>query len=78
MGEIAAVADEVERSFRAQSERLWRALLLFSGDPEVASDALSEAFAQALRRGSAIRDVDRWVWRAAFRIAMRSGTTEAS
>ena len=69
MGEIAAVADEVERSFRAQSERLWRALLLFSGDPEVASDALSEAFAQALRRGSAIRDVDRWVWRAAFRIA---------
>jgi hypothetical protein len=45
MGEIAAAADEVERSFRAQSERLWRSLLLFSGDPEVASDALAEAFA---------------------------------
>jgi RNA polymerase sigma-70 factor (ECF subfamily) len=35
----------------------------------VASDAVAEAFAQALRRGAEIRDVRRWVWRAAFRIA---------
>ena len=35
----------------------------------MASDAVAEAFAQALRRGPAIRDVNRWVWRAAFRIA---------
>ena len=46
-----------------------RAVLAFAGDPEVASDAVAEAFAQALRRGEEIREPDRWVWRAAFRIA---------
>ncbi len=61
--------DEVERSFREQSVKLWRALLLYSGDPEVASDAVAEAFAQVLGRGPEVRDVDRWVWRASFRIA---------
>ena len=30
---------------------------------------MAEAFAQALGRGDAITDQDRWVWRAAFRIA---------
>jgi RNA polymerase sigma-70 factor (ECF subfamily) len=59
----------VEHSYRSQGDKLWRALLLFSSDPEIASDAVAEAFAQALRRGDAIRDVDRWVWRAAFRLA---------
>jgi RNA polymerase sigma-70 factor (ECF subfamily) len=48
---------------------MWRALLAYSGDPDVASDAVAEAFAQALRRDGAIRHVERWVWRAAFRIA---------
>jgi RNA polymerase sigma-70 factor (ECF subfamily) len=66
---VTDVTDAVERSYRAQSERLWRALVLFCADQEVASDAMSEAFAQAIARGSAIRDVDRWVWRASFKIA---------
>jgi RNA polymerase sigma-70 factor (ECF subfamily) len=44
-------------------------LLAFAGDPEVASDAVAEAFAQVLRRGEEVRDPERWVWRAAFRIA---------
>ena len=48
---------------------MWRAVLAFAGDPEVAADSVAEAFAQALRRGDAIRDPGRWVWRAAFRIA---------
>jgi RNA polymerase sigma factor (sigma-70 family) len=69
MDETPVVTDDVERSYRAQSESLWRALLLFSGDADVASDAVAEAFAQALRRGSEVRDVDRWVWRVAFHIA---------
>jgi len=60
---------EIERLYRDHGGRLWHALLGFSGDPEVASDALAEAFAQALRRGEAIRDPLRWVWRSAFRIA---------
>jgi RNA polymerase sigma-70 factor (ECF subfamily) len=71
----------VERSYREQGERLWRAVFLFCADREVASDAVAEAFAQALRRQDAIRDVDRWVWRSAFAIARgelkrRRGNTE--
>ncbi len=65
----AGVAQELERLYREQGERMWRALYAYAGDPEVASDAVSEAFAQALRRGNAIREPDRWVWRSAFRIA---------
>jgi len=59
----------VHDAWVAHHERLWRALLAWSGDRDVASDALAEAFAQAIRRGEAIDDVGRWVWRAAFRIA---------
>jgi RNA polymerase sigma-70 factor, ECF subfamily len=59
----------IERCYREQGEKLWRAVLLFGGDPEVASDAVAEAFAQAIRRADGIRDLDRWVWRAAFKIA---------
>lgn len=66
---VTDLTDPVERTYRAQAERLWRALVLFCGDQEVASDAVSEAFAQAIARGSAIEDLDRWVWRSAFNIA---------
>jgi len=63
--ELAPFAEAFERTH----ERLWRALLAYAGDPEVASDAAAEAYAQAVRRGVAIVDIDAWVWRAAFRIA---------
>lgn len=59
----------LERVYREHGARLWRAVLLTSGSPEVADDAVAEAFAQALRRGRALRDPAAWVWRAAFRIA---------
>jgi RNA polymerase sigma factor (sigma-70 family) len=62
-------AGAIERSYRANASRLWRSLLLFSGSIDVADESLAEAFAQALARGEAIRDVDAWVWRAAFKIA---------
>ena len=61
--------DDLERIYREESTRLWRSLVAFSGDPEIASDAVAEAFAQALRRGDAIRQIDRWVWKVAFRVA---------
>ncbi len=64
-----ATTSEVEAVYRQDGARLWRALVLFSGDEDVASDAVAEAFAQALRRGAAVRDVRRWVWRAAFKLA---------
>jgi RNA polymerase sigma-70 factor (ECF subfamily) len=63
------IESDIERLYRDQSGRLWWAVLAFAHDREVANDAVAEAFAQAMRRGPAIRDPARWVWRAAFRIA---------
>jgi RNA polymerase sigma-70 factor (ECF subfamily) len=60
---------EVSQLYREHRDRLWRAVFLFAGDREVATDAVSEAFAQALRRGAGISAILPWVWRAAFRIA---------
>lgn len=68
MAHVSTTA-EVEAVYRQDGDRLWRSLYAFAGDEEVASDAAAEAFAQALRRGSAIRDVRGWVWRSAFRLA---------
>jgi RNA polymerase sigma-70 factor (ECF subfamily) len=59
----------LELLYRAHGARLWRALVAFAGDREVADDAMAEAFAQALRRGGELRDPLRWVWKSAFRIA---------
>jgi RNA polymerase sigma-70 factor (ECF subfamily) len=61
---------KVERVYREQGARLWRAVFLVSGDREVASDAVSEAFAQALARGTDLKSIENWVWRTAFRVAM--------
>jgi RNA polymerase sigma-70 factor (ECF subfamily) len=65
----ARAIGDVEAIYREDGDRLWRALYAFAGNSDVASDAVAEAFAQALRRGSAIRDVRSWVWRSAFRLA---------
>jgi len=62
-------ASRFEELYRAQGPRLLRNLLLYSGDREIANDAVAEAFAQAIRRGEAVRDPLAWVTRAAFRIA---------
>jgi RNA polymerase sigma-70 factor (ECF subfamily) len=59
----------LERVYREHGQRLWRGVFLFSGDREIASDAVAEAFAQALRRGDEIRAPERWVWRTAFLVA---------
>jgi RNA polymerase sigma-70 factor (ECF subfamily) len=66
---IEARVERIERLYRDEGARMWRSLLAYSGDPDVASDAVAEAFAQVLRRGDAVEDPARWVWRAAFRIA---------
>ena len=59
----------VEAVYRADAERLWRAIYAFAGDAEIASDAVAEAFAQVLNRGAAVRDPAAWTWRTAFRIS---------
>jgi RNA polymerase sigma-70 factor, ECF subfamily len=66
---VLDVEHSVEALYRADADRLWRAVFAFGGDAEVANDAVAEAYAQVLRRGSAVRDPQAWTWRAAFRIA---------
>jgi DNA-directed RNA polymerase specialized sigma24 family protein len=46
--------DRIERLYGERGDRIWRAVLAFSADPEVASDAVAEAFAQVLRRGDEV------------------------
>jgi RNA polymerase sigma-70 factor (ECF subfamily) len=61
--------EQLERLYRERGAKMWRAVLAFAGDPEVASDAVAEGFAQALHRGADLRDPERWLWRTVFRIA---------
>lgn len=58
-----------EELYREHGASLWRSVLLYSGDRDVASDAVAEAFAQAIRRGDEIRSPKAWLSRAAYRIA---------
>ncbi len=62
-------ASDIERVYREAGERLWWALLAYTGDREIASDAAAEAFARALKATDEIRDPAAWVWRVAFRVA---------
>jgi hypothetical protein len=63
------------RVFEQEADRLWRAVYAFAQDREIAQDAVAEAFAQCIRRGEAVQSPERWIWRAAFRIA--AGELEA-
>ena len=72
MDSVATMTDtqpNVEALYRADADRLWRALFAFAGDAEIASDAVNEAYVQVIGRGDAVRDPAAWVWRTAFRIA---------
>jgi RNA polymerase sigma-70 factor (ECF subfamily) len=61
--------DPIEDLYREEGPKMWRALMGFARDPEVASDAIAEAFAQALARGDEIRDPAAWIWKVAFQVA---------
>jgi RNA polymerase sigma factor (sigma-70 family) len=72
MHDAAVTVDQglrFESTYRQHGAHLWRSILLYSGDPEVSSDAVAEAFAQLIRRGDEVREPVGWVTRAAFRIA---------
>jgi RNA polymerase sigma-70 factor (ECF subfamily) len=60
---------EVERLYRTEGGRLWRAVMAYCGDREIANDAVAESFAQVLARGEAVHAPLPWLWRSAFRIA---------
>ena len=66
---VTEAEETLEGVYREHGAKLWRALFAYTADRELASDALAEAFAQALARGDAIRSPASWVWTAAFRIA---------
>jgi RNA polymerase sigma-70 factor (ECF subfamily) len=59
----------LEAVYRAESTKIWRALVGFTGDEDVATDAMAEAFTRALHHGDSVRDVAAWTWRVAFRVA---------
>jgi RNA polymerase sigma-70 factor, ECF subfamily len=63
------VQGEIERIYRSDGARLWWSIAAFAGDREIASDAVAEAFAQALRRGDDLHDPLAWIWRVAYRLA---------
>lgn len=50
-------------------ERLWRAVVGYTRDRDIASDAVAEAVAQLLARGEAVRNPEAWLWRSSFKIA---------
>ena len=52
----------VEDTFKAVAPRLWRALPLYSGSADVAGDAVSEAFVQAMSSRQEIREPKAWIW----------------
>jgi RNA polymerase sigma-70 factor, ECF subfamily len=66
---ISTPAATVEALYRADAERLWRAVFAFCADPDIASDAVAEAYAQLMRRGESVRDAQAWTWRTAFVLA---------
>lgn len=63
------LSDPHEQLFRSEHGRLWRSLVAYCGDAEVAAEAEAEAFTQALARGDELVDPKAWLWRSAFRIA---------
>jgi RNA polymerase sigma factor (sigma-70 family) len=73
-------AEAIERVYRETGERLWWALRAYTGDREMASDALAETLARALASSTPIDDPTAWVWRVAFRVAteeLRNAPTNA-
>ena len=48
---------------------MWSSVSKACNSSPIASDAVAEAFAQALRRGDSIESARSWVWHVSFRVA---------
>jgi RNA polymerase sigma-70 factor, ECF subfamily len=56
--------------WRDEGPGIWRAVLAYSaGRRDIADDAVAEAFARVIERGSSVRDPVAYLYRVAFRIA---------
>jgi RNA polymerase sigma-70 factor, ECF subfamily len=63
-------AHDFEAIWRDEGPALWRAILAYAGGRrDVADDAVAEAFARVMERGSSVRDPKSYLYRVAFRIA---------
>jgi RNA polymerase sigma-70 factor (ECF subfamily) len=73
-------AHDFEAIWRDEGPALWRAILAYAGGRrDVADDAVSEAFARVMERGSSVREPKGYLYRVAFRIAsaeLRRRSTE--
>jgi RNA polymerase sigma-70 factor (ECF subfamily) len=69
VGVTSNARSDLERLFEEEGKRIWRALVAYTADPDLASDAMAEAFAQALARGDQLHSPSGWVWHVAFRLA---------
>ena len=66
---VEAVSDDIEQVYRTEAQRIWRALVGYAGNKQIADDAVAEAFARALLHRDSIKDLRAWLWRVAFRLA---------
>jgi RNA polymerase sigma-70 factor (ECF subfamily) len=62
---------DLGRLFEAEAPTLWRSVYAYSGRPDIAEDAVAEAFAQAIEHRERIREPLAWIYRTAFRIATK-------
>lgn len=63
---------EFEQLYRDAGPQLWRAIYGFAGGRrQVAEDAVAEAFARAIEHADEIRSPVPWLYRTAFRLAVR-------
>lgn len=71
---MAASAEQIEELYRSRYGSFRNGLSALTGDYDMARDAVQEAFAQALRDRKQFRgesSLAAWVWRIAFRVALR-------
>jgi RNA polymerase sigma-70 factor, ECF subfamily len=72
---MAASAESIEELYRTRYASYRNGLAAVTGSYEAARDVVQEAFAQALRDRGQFRgdgSLEAWVWRIAFRVALRS------
>jgi RNA polymerase sigma-70 factor, ECF subfamily len=66
------LVSDLEQLYRDSGPQLWRAIYGFvGGRRQVAEDAVAEAFARAIEHADEIRSPLPWLYRTAFRLAVR-------
>jgi RNA polymerase sigma-70 factor (ECF subfamily) len=67
--------DEIERVYRERQRPFLRVAFAITGDPDVAAEAVQQAFADVIRGRSAFRGgapLEAWIWRAVVNAARKA------